>query len=36
MKRLSAYATLLVLAISTAAAPVSAQEKYTVGYGAGT
>jgi hypothetical protein len=36
MKRVGAYATLLVLAISAAMAPVSAQEKYTLGYGAGT
>jgi hypothetical protein len=36
MKQLGVCATLLVLAISAGMAPVSAQQKYTLGYGAGT
>jgi len=33
---LGVHAILLVVAISVGLAPVSAQEKYTLGYGAGT
>jgi hypothetical protein len=36
MKRLGGYATVLVLAICWGMAPADAQEKYTLGYGAGT
>ncbi len=36
MKRAGICAAILVLALASAMTPVDAQEKYTVGYGAGT
>ncbi len=36
MKRASMYAAVFVLALASGMAPVGAQEKYTMGYGAGT
>lgn len=36
MKRLAVCATTLALALAIATAPARAQEKYVLGYGAGT